>query len=134
MSTVETTATPVPVEEVKPTETAPVTESPAPAVEAPKTEDVAAPVRLLLCVISLSLTPPPFFFLRKEAKEAEKAEVTEVGLLPFPLFLCSCVDFSPLSQEGAAPAASAEPTSDDAKPVSVYDFPNRVYHHTGPLG
>jgi hypothetical protein len=59
MSTVEATATPVPVEEVKPTETAPATESSAPAAEAPKVEEAAAPVRFLrwlLRVISLSLT------------------------------------------------------------------------------
>jgi hypothetical protein len=66
MSTVEATATPVPVEEVKPTETAPVTESSAPAADSPKVEDVAAPVRFLcwlLCVISLSLTYFLSFFL-----------------------------------------------------------------------
>jgi hypothetical protein len=47
MSAVEATATPVPVEEVKPTETAPATESSAPAAEAPKAEEVASPVRFL---------------------------------------------------------------------------------------
>jgi hypothetical protein len=65
MSTVEATATPVPVEEVKPTETAPVTESSAPAAEAPKVEEVAAPVRFLcwsLCFVSLSLTRFLSFF------------------------------------------------------------------------
>ena len=46
MSTVEATVTPVPVEEVKPTEAAPVTESSA-AAEAPKVEDAAVPVRFL---------------------------------------------------------------------------------------
>lgn len=45
MSTVEATATPVAVEEVKPAETVPVTESSAPAAEAPKVEEVASPVR-----------------------------------------------------------------------------------------
>jgi hypothetical protein len=63
MSTAEATTTPVPVEEVKPTETAPVEPSP-PAAEAPKVEEVAAPVRFLcyfLCRPSLPLTF--FFFL-----------------------------------------------------------------------
>ncbi len=57
MSTAEATTTLAPVEEAKPTETVPITESSAPAAEAPKVEDVAAPVRLLyffLCRISLS--------------------------------------------------------------------------------
>jgi hypothetical protein len=67
MSTVEATATPVPVEEVKSTETAPVTETPAPAAEAPKVEDVAATVSFLcwfpLFGFYLSyLFPLPFFF------------------------------------------------------------------------
>lgn len=53
MSATEAVTTPAPVEEVKPTETAPVTESSAPAAEAPKVEEVAAPVRLLfLCWFS----------------------------------------------------------------------------------
>ena len=63
MSAVEATATPV-VEEAKPTETAPVTESSA-AAEAPKVEDVATPVRFLcwfLCVISFFLTSFLFSF------------------------------------------------------------------------
>jgi hypothetical protein len=47
MSAVEAVATPAVVEEAKPTETAPVTEPTVPAVEAPKVEDVAAPVRVL---------------------------------------------------------------------------------------
>jgi hypothetical protein len=73
MSTVEATAAPVPVEEVKPTETAPVTESSAPAADSPKVEDVAAPVRFLcwlLCVISLShLTFFFFFIIRRSRKQ-----------------------------------------------------------------
>ena len=62
MSAVEATTT-APVEEVKPTEAAPVTESSAPAAEAPKVEDVAVPVSFLcwvLCLISIPLTL--FFF------------------------------------------------------------------------
>jgi len=47
MSTAEATATPVPVEEVKPTETAIVESSPPATAEAPKVEEVEAPVRLL---------------------------------------------------------------------------------------
>lgn len=72
MSTVEATAAPVPVEEVKPTETAPVTESSAPAADSPKVEDVAAPVRFLcwlLCVISLSHLPFFFFIIRRSRKQ-----------------------------------------------------------------
>lgn len=64
MSTVEATATPVPVEEVKPTETAPVTETSAPAAEAPKVEEVASPVRFPCYFISflclLIFFPPSF--------------------------------------------------------------------------
>jgi hypothetical protein len=85
MSAVEATTTtpaPVVVEEVKPTETA--AEAPAPAAEAPKVEDVAAPVRFpcrFLCLISFSLNSPFFFSLHKEAKKAEAT----VGF-----FFCPC--------------------------------------------
>jgi len=94
MSTAEATPTPVPVEEVKPTETATVTESSAPVAEAPKAEDVETPVRLIcwfLCFISPSLTL--FFFSPSYFKEVKKVEATEVGLLTFSLFLCSPVPF-----------------------------------------
>jgi uncharacterized membrane protein len=56
MSAVEAVTTPAPVEEVKPTETVPAPEPAAPAAEAPKVEDVAAPVRVhFVCFISLFL-------------------------------------------------------------------------------
>lgn len=61
MSTVEATATPVPVEEVKPTETAPATESSAPA-EAPKVEEVAS-VRFLCWFLASFLCLLLFFSL-----------------------------------------------------------------------
>jgi len=56
MSATEAVATVVSVEEAKPTEAAPVTDTPAPAQEAPKVEEIAAPVRLFLCV-DFSLFP-----------------------------------------------------------------------------
>ena len=73
MSAVEpTTTTPAPVvvEEVKPTETP--AETPAPAVEAPKVEDVAAPVRLpcwSLCLISFSHISLFFFSIRRQRRQ-----------------------------------------------------------------
>jgi hypothetical protein len=75
MSTVEATATPVPVEEVKPTETAPVTESSAPAAEAPKVEEVASPVSFLcysvsfLCLLLFSYFFSPLLFIRRPRKK-----------------------------------------------------------------
>lgn len=84
MSTVEATTT-APVEEVKPTETVPATESSAPAAEAPKVEDVVVTVRFLCSFVSF------LFLLHFFHKEAKKAEATQVGLLPFLLCLCSCI-------------------------------------------
>jgi len=88
MSTVEATTTPAPVEEVKPTETVPATESSAPAAEAPKVEDVVVTVRFLCFFVSFLFLLHFFFH-----KEAKKAEATQVGLLPFLLCLCSCMHF-----------------------------------------
>jgi hypothetical protein len=76
MSATEALTAPAPVEEVKPTETVPVTESSAPAAEAPKVEEVAAPVRLFFFLLH--------FFVSYLFKEATKAEVTKVDLPPFP--------------------------------------------------
>jgi hypothetical protein len=56
MSATEAAVAPLAVEETKPTETAPVTDTSAPVQEAPKVEETVAPVRLFLCVqISLFL-------------------------------------------------------------------------------
>lgn len=56
MSATEAVAPPAVVEEAKPAETVAATESSAPAVEVPKVEDAAAPVRLPFdCYISLFL-------------------------------------------------------------------------------
>ena|SRR5258707_10552981 len=57
MSTTEAAAAPAPVEEVKPTETAPVAEPSAPAAEAPKAENVEASVRLLYLFFVTFLCP-----------------------------------------------------------------------------
>ena len=78
MSAAEAVTTPAPVEEVKPTETAPVTESSAPAAEAPKVEEVAAPVSFLFSLLH--------FFVSYLYKEATKAEATQVYLFLSLLF------------------------------------------------
>jgi hypothetical protein len=69
MSATEAAVAPVAVEETKPTETAPVTDTSAPVQEAPKVEETAAPapVRLFLCVqISLFL-----FYIRRLQKQKQ---------------------------------------------------------------
>ena len=79
MSATEAAATPaVAVEEVKPSE-APVTDTSAPAPEAPKVETAAAPVRLSLCVTFLCVH---FFFFFFHSKEAAKTEAAQVGYHP----------------------------------------------------
>ena len=86
MSATEAVVAPAPVEEAKPTETAPVAEPSAPVAEVPKADDVAAPVRLLLC--SLHFFVPNFY------KEVTKSEATQVYSPPFPV-LSPLMHFSP---------------------------------------
>lgn len=120
MSAVEAISTlPAPVEEVKPTEVVPVTESSAPAKEAPKAEDAAAPVRLFFERHMLLF---PNFIQGGCKSRSGSGWLTTLPVISLLIHIFGA------SKEGAEPAAAAEPASEaaaateDAKPVRTCHF------------
>jgi hypothetical protein len=111
MSATEAAAAPVvAVEEAKPAEATPVTDTPAPAQEAPKVEETAAPVRLSL--VHFSSIP---YFIQGGCENRSSP-----GRLPpnlFPIFVSAYIHILHRSQEGAESAPAEQPATDEAKAV-----------------